>query len=274
MSEKQVSLLVRIEGGVADEGRIDLHDAAGFVNGLARATNIVAHAFANDGDIRRKAQGAHGAKAYLHSSRKGCFEEQVDIVFEDKVVADVGHSVLTNVFWDFLTWTWSAAIGAEYEPQTPRVRRISEANDVFIDEIADMLEAPMKSLHKSLEADRSMTMYLSRPRGDDIIKFTHDSLDYVTTREELTETKYITGNVTRFNVLSNHGRIYSDVEKRVLSFVLAESDTRLSGLAITSMQAKNDGDDGKMHFKVGKIISAQGVTKRYKVYDILPMDDS
>ena len=273
MADKQVSALIRIEGGIADEGKIDLHDAAGFISGLARATNITAHAFANDGDIRKKAQNAHGVQAYLHSSRKGCFEEQVDIVFDDKTVADVGHTVLHNVFWDFLTWTWSAAIGIEYEPQTPRVRRFAVNNDVFIDEIADMLEVPMKHLHKALEADRKMTMVLSRPRGADILLFTHDSLDYVTTREEKTESEYIRGNVTRFNVLSNHGRMYSDPEQRVVSFFIVQEDARLKSLAIASMKSKVDGDDGKLYFKVTKIVSAHGVVKRYHVQDILRAGD-
>lgn len=273
MSEKQVSALVRIEGGVADEGVLDIHDAAGFITGLARATNIVAHAFANDGAIRRKAQGAHGVRAYLHSSRKGCFEEQVDIVFEATIVADVGHSVITNVFWDFLTWTWSAAIGVDHNPQTSRVRRIAEANDVFIDEISDMLESPMKSLHKALEANRTMTMFLSRPRGEDVIKFTHESLDYVTTREEQTESEYIRGNVTRFSIISDHGRMYSDIERRIISFVLAYEDSRLSSLALASMKDKVDGDEGKMFFKVTKVVSAQGIVKRYLVHDILRADE-
>jgi len=273
MSEKQVSAVIRIEGGVADDGKIDLHDAAGFISGLARATNITAHAFANDGKIRRQAQNAHGARAYLNSSRKGCFEEQIDIIFEDKIVAEIGHTVLASVYWDFLTWTWSAAIGIEYEPQTPRVRRFADANDVFIDEIADMLEAPMKSFHKALEADRSMTMVLSRPRGSDVLMFNHHSLDYVTTREEKAESEYIKGNVTRFNVLSNHGRMYSDVEKRVISFVIPFDDSRLESLALDSMQSKVKGEDAKLYFKVVKIVSAHGVTKRYQVHDILNSAD-
>ena len=131
----------------------------------------------------------------------------------------------------------------------------------------------MKSLHKALEADRDMVMFLSRPRGDDVIKFTHESLDYVTTREEKTETEYIKGNVTRFNVLSNHGRMYSDIEKRVISFFIPHDDARLKSLALASMKSKVDGDDGKLYFKVTKIMSAHSVVKRYQVYDILRASD-
>jgi hypothetical protein len=46
VAEKDISALIRIEGGIADDGKIDIYDAAGFINGLARSINIVAHAFA------------------------------------------------------------------------------------------------------------------------------------------------------------------------------------------------------------------------------------
>ena len=81
-STKDLTMLFRVEGGTADEGRLDLHDASMTLLGLARAVNITTHAFANENDLRTRANAAKGAQAFVHSSRKGCFEEQIDIVFE------------------------------------------------------------------------------------------------------------------------------------------------------------------------------------------------
>lgn len=270
MNEKEISLILRLEGGIADEGLLDVYDAANTIYGLARAVNLVSHSFANEDEVRKKNQSAHGAKAFIHSSRKGCFEEQVDIRFDEVVANKIGRSVISNVFWDYVTWTWSNAVGFDFEPQTPQVKKIASKNDLFIYEISDALESPMQLIHRAIAKDRDITIFLNRPRMDDTLKLNHETLDYVTTREEQTETEYIVGNITRVNVLSHFGRLFSDEEGRVVSFELANPDDhRVRGLSLKSMQEHNDGNAGKMHLKVSKIVSAQGVVKRYVIHDIL-----
>lgn len=270
MNEKEISLILRLEGGIADEGLLDVYDAANTIYGLARAVNLVSHAFANEEEVRKKNQNAHGAKAFVHSSKKGCFEEQIDIRFDEKITKKIGHSVMANVFWDYITWTWSHSVGQQYEPETFQVKKIASKNDLFIYEISDALESPMQLMHRAVARDSNVTVFLSRPRVGDALKFGQDTLDYVSTREEQTETEYIIGNITRVNVLSHFGRLFSDEEGRVVSFELAHpDDTRVRGLSLKSMQEHNEGNAGKMYLKVSKIVSAQGVVKRYIVHDIL-----
>lgn len=270
MDEKDVSIVLRIEGGTADEGLLDIYDAANTIYGLARAVNLVAHSFANAQEVRKKNQNAHGAKAFVHSSKKGCFEEQVDIKFDEKVSQKIGHSVISKSFWDYLSWTWSSAVGIEYEPQTAYVRKISSKHELFIYEISDALEAPMQLLHRAVSKDPSMRIYLNRPRVGDSLELTRETLDYVTTREEGTQTEYIIGNITKVNILSHFGRVFSDEEGRVISYELENpEDHRVRGLALKSMQQHNEGLHGKMHLKVSKVVSAQGVVKRYIMHDIL-----
>jgi hypothetical protein len=268
--KKEVNLILRLEGGIADEGLLDVYDAANTIYGLARAINLVSHSFANNEEVRKKNQNAHGAQAFIHSSKKGCFEEQVDIRFDQKIVNNIGHSVLANTFWDYLNWTWHASVGSSYEPKTAHVRKISAKNDLFIYEIADALESPMQLIHRAISHDNSIKAFLSRPRVGDSLELTSDTLDYVSIREEQTQSEYILGNITRVNVLSQFGRLFSDEEGRVISFELANpEDKRTRGLALRSMQNHNDGETGKMHLKVTKIVSAQGIVKRYIVHDIL-----
>lgn len=270
MSDKEVSLIFRIEGGIADDGLLDVYDAANTIYGLARAVNLVSHSFSNNEEVRKKNQSAHGAKAFVHSSKKGCFEEQIDIVFDKKVVQKIGHSVLANTFWDYLNWTWHAAVGFTYEPKTAQVRKISEKNDLFIYEIADALESPMQLMHRAIANDSSIRAFLSRPRVGDSLELTSETLGYVSTREEKPSTEYIVGNITKVSVLSQFGRLFSDEEGRVISFEIASpEDNRVRGLALESMRRHNEGESGKMHLRVTKIVSAQGVVKRYMVYDIL-----
>jgi hypothetical protein len=270
METKEVSLILRIEGGIADEGLLDVYDAADTISGVARAINIVTHAFANDEKLRKQGQGAHGAHAFIHSSKKGCFEEQIDIHFEEKVVRKIGSSVITNAFWDYLNWTWSCALGEEREPQTSYVKKIAAKHELFVDEIANILESPLLDMHKSIARDNDIKIYVNRPRIGDLLTLNSDTLDYVAIREVQTETEYILGNVTRTSVISHFGRLFSDQENRVLPFEFANpDDRRAKDLALKSMREFNHGRDGKFHVKVSKILNARGAVKRYIVHDFL-----
>lgn len=272
MDVKEVSLILRIEGGVADEGLLDAYDAANTITGLARAVNLVAHAFANNEEVRTKNQSAKGAQAFIHSSKKGCFEEQVDIRFGEKIAQKVGGTVLVNVFWDYLSWTLSSSVGVNYEPQTPYVKKLSskKEKELFIHEVADALESPMYLIHKAIMSDENVSIFFNRPRVGDGLTLGSDTLNYVTVREVQANSEYIVGNVTKINVLSHFGRLFSDEEDKVVSFALAHPDDhRLKGLSLKSMQEHNDGLPGKVHLRVRKVMSANGVVKRYIVEDIL-----
>lgn len=274
MSSKEIKLTLRVEGGVADEGVLDIYDAAGTIYGLARSVNMVAHSLANDGEVKKKNKIARGVKTVIHSSIKGCFEEQVGIQFEEKFVNSVGPSVFSNVFWDYLRWTWNGAVGIEWEPTTAYVRALAKRKDVLIDEISDALETPMQHLHKSIASDSTVKIFINRPKVSDILTFDKETLDYVTTREESTETEYIVGNITRSNVLSVFGRLFSDEEERVVSFSFADGENRrVRDLAIKSMQEHEKESKGKMNLLVSKVINAHGVVKRYIVHDILEINN-
>lgn len=235
MEEKEITAILRVEGGTADQGILDIHDAANMIYGLARAINTVTHSFGNNEEVKSKAKQSTGAKTFIHSSRKGCFEEQVDIHFAPKIVKKIGPSVISNNFWDYLTCCWSFASGVPSQPVTPHVLKVLEKNPVFFYEIADALETPLALLHRPIVREKTATIFLARPRVGDVIRFDRNTLDFVTTREEQTETGYIEGNVTRFNVLSNFGRLFSDEERKVVSYNLANpDDRRVRDLAVSA----------------------------------------
>jgi len=275
MANGEVKLVLRVEGGIADEGVLDLYDAADTIHGLARSVNMVAHSLANDGELKKKNKVTRGVKTVIRPSIKGCFEEQVGIIFEEDFVASVGSSVFSNVFWDYLGWTWSGAVGVEWEPATPYVKALTknEKYNVLIDEIGDALEIPMRYLHQPIVSDNGVKIFINRPKAGDVLKFDKETLDYVTTREESIETEWIVGNITRYNVLSVFGRLFSDEEGRVISFNFADGENRrVRDLAIKSTQEHEKESQGKMNLLVSKVISAHGKVKRYVLHDILDIN--
>jgi hypothetical protein len=267
---REVNAVLRLDGGLADEGLLDIYDAADTIYGLARATNIVTHAFLNKDQVKSRANSVQGAHTYIHSSLKGCFEEKFEIHFENYAIEKIGPSVLANNFWDYLTWSWSAAIGKPIEPESASLRRIVERDPELAFVIADALETPMQKLHRAIARDTTVVVTLNRPKVGDKVILNHNSLAFVSTRDVEAKTEYISGNVTKFNVLSDFGRMFSDIEEKTVSFRLAHADERLRSLCLKSMQEMVEGAQGKMNFLVSKVVSGQEIVKRYLVHDILP----
>ncbi|SDN29486.1 hypothetical protein SAMN05216599_101529 [Pseudomonas cichorii] len=128
----------------------------------------------------------------------------------------------------------------------------------------------MYLIHKAIMSDDKVKIFFNRPRVGDALALDTDTLDYVTIRDIQAESVNIVGNVTKLSVLSHFGRLFSDEERKVVSFALAHPDDhRLKGLSLKSMGEYNDGLPGKVNLRVKKVVSANGVIKRYIVEDIL-----
>lgn len=268
-TEKEVSALVRVEGGLADEGVLDMYDAAGMIHGLARSLNMVAHSFANAEDIRVRANTAQGVQTLIHSSKKGCFEEQIDIRFSSKIVQRMGHSVIVNNFWDYLVYCWAAAVGQTTTPSSSHLQKLVSKDEDFAYDIGDALESAMQDVHKPVARDSKAKIFLARPRVGDLLTLDKKTLAYVTTRTENSKVFEVVGNVTRYNVLSDFGRLFSDQEGRVVSFKLAHPDDQLMRqLVVKSMQDHVQGQPGKLRFEVSQVKSSLGLVKRYIVREI------
>jgi hypothetical protein len=264
---KEIDFKISYDGGSAAEGLIDIYNAGVSAKGLSRCLAITVHAFANDGQIRTRAERAVGAKIYLSAPRHGSFEEVVKIVFSDSTVNEIGISVIGAAFYDFLKWTWCAALGNfDAKPSTPHVRKLSERQEPFIGEIATVLETPMQELHRPIEGDREIKIYVVRPRIGILVTMDTDTLEYVSTQSEAEKAENVRGNVTKYNILSGFGRFYSDDEGRTISFDLEQDVTSEEKRLLTwSMDQRSLDKDGKIYIDVSEILNARGDLKRYKV---------
>lgn len=270
----ELEFKISYDGGSASSGLLDIYNAGVSTRGLSRALAITTHAFLNDGEIRRRAERATGAKIYISAPRHGSFQEVIRIVISDPVAQTIGTSVIAAAFYDFLKWTWSAAVGKITEPTTPRVRRLADRVEPFIGEIAAVLETPMQELHRPIEGDRNIQIKVIRPRVGTLIELDADTLAYVSTRSETEIAEDIVGNVTRYNILSGFGRFYADDEDRTISFDLGEDISASEKELLTwSLHQRSQGNDGKILIDANRIINARGELNRYKVLAVRRLAD-
>lgn len=263
---KEISFKISYHNGDAADGRLDMYDASVSLQGFAKALSITTHALLNDGEIRKKGNHIEGAKLYINPSRKGSFEELITLAVNNPVAASIGTSIIANVFYDLIKWTWSKTLGQSYEPETPHVKNLEKRIEPFLSEMEEALEVPLEQAHRPIKKFGDMQIVIKRSRVGEIITLDAETLKSVSIRTEPNKITDITGNVTRYNILSGVGRFYDDELEQTVSFKMSEKSSSSQRRRITwSLHHAQEIGKGKLRLEVKRVVSAKGVIRRYLV---------
>lgn len=246
-----------------------MYDASVSLQGFAKALSITTHALLNDGEIKKKGNSITGAKLYINPSRKGSFEELITLAVENPYVVAIGTSVVANVFYDLVKWTWSKTLDQNYEPKTAQVKRLEERIEPFIGEMEEALEIPLEQAHRPIKKFDDMVIVIKRHRVGEVVRLDSDTLKSVSIKTEPKIINDILGNVTRYNILSGIGRFYDDNLERTVSFKLEENTSSSQRRRITwSLHHAQEPGEGKIRLDVKRVVSAKGVIRRYLVQKV------
>lgn len=264
---KKIEFKIAYHGGSAAKGQLELYSAGRSLTGLSRALNITTHAFLNDGNVRVRGDKLHGAQLFITAPVRGSFMESITVVFDDESTKKIGKTKITKLFYDFLTWTWSHAIGkTDATPSSQEIQEIASRQEPFISEISQGLETSLRDIHRPIYQDREMTIVISRPRVGELLRLDESTLDHVAPVQEQDITTDITGNVTKYNSLSGFGRFYDDEAQRTISFDISPTlDANSKALLTDSLHEWNTKQEGSISIDVKRMLTAHGELKRYTI---------
>lgn len=263
-----ITFAIKYHYGDAEQGRLDMYDAAVSFQGFAKALSITAHALLNDGEIRRKGHRLEGGELYINPSRKGSFEQIVTFVITNKEA--IGASIAAAAFYDLIKWTWSKTLDLAYEPETPHVKKLAERIEPFLGEMEEALEIPLEQAHRPIKKNPEMVIALKRQRVGEVIRLDAETLQNVSLQTESQVTENIKVNVTRYNILSGYGRFYDDSLGKTVSFKVEDdvSSTQKQLLTWSLHFAQETEGAGKILIDAKRILTAKGIVKRYIVSNI------
>jgi len=263
-----ITFAIKYHFGDAEQGRLDMYDAAVSFQGFSKALSITAHALLNDGEIRRKGHRIEGGELYINPSRKGSFEQIVTLVITNQDA--IGASIASAAFYDLIKWTWSKTLDLVYEPETPHVRKLAERIEPFIGEMEEALEIPLEQAHRPIKKNSEMVIELKRQRLGEVMRLNADTLNSVSLQIDPEITENIKGNVTRYNILSGYGRFYDNSLERTVSFKVEDdvSSTQKQHLTWSLHFAQEKEGEGKILINAKRIVTAKGAVKRYVVSSI------
>jgi len=270
-----LEVVIRYEGENADAGQLDLYDASESLAGIAKALNFVAHAFANNNEVRDKTPKPTNFKTYMGGARKGCFENIVEVNFSAEVTQRIGGSVINKHFWEYLSATLNTAVGKDFETDNSYVSKLMNSNDSPFEELAMRLEVPLQEILRPINRKGAQIISFVRPHVGEIVKMDKDTYDYVSTRDKDEELSHWNGNVTKYNILTGYGRAYIDSLRRTVPFNIDRfAENQIAHQAATASmheRARTPGS-GKRRFVGHKVINATQKVKRIVVTEINQQD--
>ena len=259
----ELTFKLKFQGQEPDAHRLPLYDGVQSIFGFAKCLTIVTNAFITR-EVIHSAATNRGAKFYLLPSRPGSFLETIQIVFENNIVQGIGLGVLGNIATDFIKFSFKRAIGESPEAESRYVTRLATDDEPFFDDLTSAIEGPLNEAHRVINSRRD-TVTLVKGRTDLVI-FDFDSKEWVKSVKLDDQEEVVTGNVTRYNVISGRGRLYDIQLRCTLPFEPSESLDAASRLNLSwSLDQANNFGFATLNFTVQRISSANGITKRYVV---------
>lgn len=269
-----VRIHFKFDGGSASDGALDIYDASIALRGMSRSLVIITHTFLHDGGVRHRADHVAGARILVHPPTRGSYDQLATIVFSAQAVADIGISVVGAAFWEVAKWSYGKVVGRDDPPETPAGRRIAERIEPTMGDLTDALEGAVRDLHRPIQEDREIELDLIRPRVGKVITFNNETLGYISQVIEGDDDLLVSGNVTRYNILSGYGRLYDDRLEQTLPFEVVPTLSRPKRILLTqSLDQSQQQRGGKLLLTAATTRDHRGEIVKYIVKDVFRHED-
>jgi hypothetical protein len=251
----EIRIKFMYQHGTADTGRLDLYDASVALNGIARATSIVTHAYIN-GEVRSHGDAAHGAKFYINTPKRGSFTYEAIIW--------AAGAITGGVFYDFVKYAFNEAVG-KLEQNQNYSRALEKRIEPTIGELPAVLESPLSDIHRPIRKDQEIILDVTRPRGEKLASFDSETALYLLP-QTIPAPHEIVGNVTKYNNLTGWGRFFDRMEGKTVSFnICLNSPERERALVTWSQHENNMGREGLLYLSADAVVTPNDTIKRYIV---------
>ena len=254
----ELKLKFQYERGAADSGRLEIYDAAVALRGIARASSIVTHAYLN-GEIRTRAEAAHGAKIYIDTPKRGSF------IYEAAIWT--AGAMTSGIFYDYVKYAFNEAVGNTSQTED-HSKALDRRIEPTIGELPAVLESALEEVHRPIRQDENIILTVARPRGEALVVFNAESLLYLQP-STIPAPHEISGNVTKYNSLTGWGKFFDIIEHRTVSFSIDRgSSERARSLITWSLHENNMRRPGLLYLSANAVVAPTGSIKRYIVHRV------
>lgn len=228
---------------------------------------ISLNAFLNR-EIITQAPSAKGFRLVLGTSKKGSWEQLIQLVVTDPntqaLIADLGK----NALYDLLKYILAGGVGLpaalHYRKSRKRMRELEREND----DLHEKLDDALKRAHSPVK-HQGLNVQIMSGRTN-LVTFDDMTLQFIETEFISDETEIIRCAVNRFNTRTGNGRIISDIDSISVPFfpVSPLSTPSTSRLADNLALLARD-EFTEIELLVSPITDGSGRLKRYRLHRVL-----
>ena len=260
MTLLKTDIIVKLEGGDADQHRLPAYAAGEALSGFARAFELSIYYLAEE-KIRHRNPKSNKFKVELVNSQDGSFEFVYDIIANIGYFSPIASSIAAAALYDFIKIMLSKVTGREIEAQTDDVKEIIKKHEADLEALSDAIEPSARRFHQVI-GEGANNIYVIN--GDhNKITFNNKTKEFVNSYEIDNEIKGKVFSIGSFNVNSGYGRAFDREEGRTIPFqVLKEAKPDTKVIIAKSLESYASKDNPWIELIYKSILAPNGKVKK------------
>jgi hypothetical protein len=262
----QYNFTLKYDDGLKKFVNLDHYYGAQSLFGMSQILLIAFNAFFNK-DVITHATAAKGFQIVLGTSRKGSWEQALQLIITDPEIIKYVEELGKNALYDLLKWALLSGVGTPfvltYRKAVKRARQLERENEDLqekIDEALKRAHAPIKNQGLTLQVMSGRTVLATY---DDM------TLQYLETEVYDEETHQMAVAISRFNARTGTGRLIGTIDAASIPFAPLEKLTKSqSALLADNLAQVARGLFVPIQVIVSKITDADGHVKRYRLHRV------
>jgi hypothetical protein len=263
----QYNFTLKYDDGIKKFNGLDHYYGAQSLFGMSQIMLISFNAFFNK-EVITQATAAKGFRVVMGVSKKGSWEQALQLVITDPDVIAYAQDLGKNALYDLIKWALVTGVGGryilQYRKSRKRVRELERENEDLhekLDEALKRAHAPIKHQGLSLQVMSGRTVLATY---DDM------SLQYLETEVYDEETHQISVAISRFNARTGTGRLIGTIDSASVPFVPIDKLTKQQSAILADSLAQLARDVFvPVDLIVSNVTDANGYIKRYRLHRVL-----
>ncbi|MBF0355398.1 MAG: hypothetical protein HQL43_09205 [Alphaproteobacteria bacterium] len=263
----EIPIKIKNLGGSADRHLMRAADQAEMIAGLQRAISYIILSLTEERLVERVTKKSQVQILSKAPERGSIIHEMIaEIAAHPNVYAagaftGIATSVVGNYITRFIDFVIKQSAGLLTDEQYEDSARKFQRQEPYFESLVEKVEPHIASVHAPINEEETIVLTI----GDtNQIHFDIDTKEYTSASNWSEETVLLTGFVSRLNLLTGNGRIYTNEHRKVLSFsqVDAFRHTELSELLSWSLRQKDTNLPSEVEILARAVTSNTGRIKR------------
>ena len=263
-----ISFTIKYTSGSKDFDGLDQYYGALSLFGVSQALLISLNAFFNK-EVITQAPSAKGFRLVLGPSKRGSWEQVIQLVITDPQVQTVLGDLGKNALYDLIKYVVGGSVGIpfvvlKHRKSRKRMRDLERENDDLQEKLDDALRrahAPVKHQGLNIHIMGGRTV---------LVTFNEETLQFIETEVVSEETEIVRCAISRYNTRTGTGRMIVDLDAVSVPFIPVDRPVKAYNSVLADSLAQLARDRfSPVEAVVSPITDGAGRIKRYRLHRLL-----